>query len=75
MLASRGRQRKQFLYAKSMSHRVAPQLYDFHIAKSVATRYLYANERPRPRPRLLHEDATDRLRDMIVQGELAPGTR
>ena len=26
-------------------------------------------------PRLLHEDATERLRDMIVQGELAPGTR
>ena len=26
-------------------------------------------------PRLLHEDATDRLRDMIVQGELAPGTK
>jgi DNA-binding GntR family transcriptional regulator len=26
-------------------------------------------------PRLLHEDATDRLRDMIVRGELAPGTK
>ncbi|MCX7892701.1 MAG: GntR family transcriptional regulator [Burkholderiales bacterium] len=26
-------------------------------------------------PRLLHEDATDRLRDMIVQGELAPGAK
>jgi DNA-binding GntR family transcriptional regulator len=26
-------------------------------------------------PRLLHEDATERLRDMIVQGELAPGVR
>jgi DNA-binding GntR family transcriptional regulator len=25
--------------------------------------------------RLLHEDATDRLRDMIVQGELAPGAK
>lgn len=25
--------------------------------------------------RLLHEDATTRLRDMIVQGELAPGTK
>ncbi len=26
-------------------------------------------------PRLLHEDATDRLRDMIVQGELSPGAK
>jgi len=26
-------------------------------------------------PRLLHEDATERLRDMIVQGELAPGAK
>lgn len=26
-------------------------------------------------PRLLHEDATERLRDMIVQGEIAPGAK
>jgi DNA-binding GntR family transcriptional regulator len=26
-------------------------------------------------PRLLHEAVVDRLRDMIVQGELAPGTK
>ncbi len=26
-------------------------------------------------PRLLHEDATERLRDMIVQGELVPGAK
>ncbi|HTO49403.1 MAG TPA: GntR family transcriptional regulator [Burkholderiales bacterium] len=26
-------------------------------------------------PRLLHEDATERLRDMIVQGDLAPGAK
>jgi DNA-binding GntR family transcriptional regulator len=26
-------------------------------------------------PRLLHEDATERLREMIVQGELAPGAK
>jgi DNA-binding GntR family transcriptional regulator len=29
----------------------------------------------RPAPRLLHESATDRLRDMIVAGDLAPGAR
>lgn len=29
----------------------------------------------RSTPRLLHESATDRLRDMIVEGDLAPGTR
>ncbi|MBM3355965.1 MAG: GntR family transcriptional regulator, partial [Betaproteobacteria bacterium] len=25
--------------------------------------------------RLLHEEAADRIRDLIVQGQLAPGTR
>jgi DNA-binding transcriptional regulator YhcF (GntR family) len=34
----------------------------------------YPGERPRSR-RPLHEEAADRLRDMIVEGELAPGER
>ncbi len=34
----------------------------------------YAEQRPRSR-RPLHEAAADRLRDMIVEGELAPGER
>ena len=34
-----------------------------------------ASLRAAPAPRLLHETVLDRLRDMIVQGELAPGTK
>ena len=34
----------------------------------------FNDSRPRPR-RPLHEEAADRLRDMIVEGELAPGER
>jgi len=59
-----------------MSYRGASQLYDLHIAKygDNPLSCMQMNDLALA-PRLLHEDATDRLRDMIVQGELAPGTR
>ncbi len=69
--------RQEFLHTKIRNDSVAKgktllcMIYMFGI--------MHANERyrvPRTCPRrLLHEDATERLRDLIVQGELAPGAK